>query len=127
LIQAPIITVTGKAYWDVGHAPKDQSNRRGHLPGYAAWEIHPVMRLDTLWKACDCTFTAQPRSDTNRKLVQTTKHQKFHHSVYVVLLENAVAKHPSILRVNPKLDPLKPGSFDFILSDKGSRRTAVDD
>jgi uncharacterized protein len=45
LIEAPIITVTGKAYWDVGHAPKDQSNRRSHLPGYAAWEIHPVMRL----------------------------------------------------------------------------------
>jgi hypothetical protein len=46
LIEAPIITVTGKAYWDVGHAPKDQSNRRSHLPGYAAWEIHPVMRLE---------------------------------------------------------------------------------
>jgi hypothetical protein len=46
LIGAPIITVTGKAYWDVGHAPKDQSNRRSHLPGYAAWEIHPVMKLN---------------------------------------------------------------------------------
>jgi hypothetical protein len=45
LIEAPIIIVTGKAYWDVGHAPKDQSNRRSHLPGYAAWEIHPVMAL----------------------------------------------------------------------------------
>jgi hypothetical protein len=45
LTEAPIITVTGKAYWDVGHAPKDQSNRRSHLPGYAAWEIHPVMAL----------------------------------------------------------------------------------
>ena len=45
---------------------------------------------------------------TNKKLVQTTKHLKFHHSVYVVLLDNAVAKHPSILRVNPKRDPLKP-------------------
>jgi hypothetical protein len=33
---------------------------------------------------------------------------KFHHSVYVVLLDNSVAKHPSILRVNPKRDPLKP-------------------
>ena len=42
------------------------------------------------------------------KLVQTPKERKFHHSVYVVLLENAVAKHPSILRVNPKRDPLKP-------------------
>src|SRR5207249_10783710 len=42
------------------------------------------------------------------KLVQTIKHLKFHHSVYVVLLESAVAKHPSILRANPKRDPLKP-------------------
>ena len=42
------------------------------------------------------------------KLVQTPKEQRFHHSVYVVLLESAVAKHPSILRVNPKRDPLKP-------------------
>ncbi len=40
------VTVTGKAYWDVGHAPKDQSNRRSHLPGYTAWEIHPVMKLE---------------------------------------------------------------------------------
>jgi hypothetical protein len=36
---ADSLRVTGKAYWDVGHAPKDQSNRRSHLPGYyAAWE-----------------------------------------------------------------------------------------
>ncbi len=45
---------------------------------------------------------------TNQKLVQTTKHLKFHHNVYVVLLDNAVAKHASILRINPKRDPLKP-------------------
>ena len=41
----PIITVIGKAYFDVGHVPKDQSNRRKYLPDYAAWEIHPVMAL----------------------------------------------------------------------------------
>jgi hypothetical protein len=42
----PIITVTGKAFFDVGHSLKDQkSNRRSHQPGYAAWEIHPVMAL----------------------------------------------------------------------------------
>jgi hypothetical protein len=29
-------------------APKDQSNRRKYLPGYAACEIHPVMKLETL-------------------------------------------------------------------------------
>ena len=42
----PIITVIGKAYFDVGHAPKDQTNRRKYLPGYAAWEIHPVMKIE---------------------------------------------------------------------------------
>ncbi|SRR6266487_680418 len=46
LNQTPVITVVGKAYFDVGHSLKDQrSNRRSHLPGYAAWEIHPVMAL----------------------------------------------------------------------------------
>jgi hypothetical protein len=44
--QSPIITVIGKAFWDVGHAPKDQSNRRRYMPDYAVWEIHPVMKLD---------------------------------------------------------------------------------
>jgi hypothetical protein len=43
--QPPVITVIGKAYFDVGHAPKDQSNRRNYQPGYAGWEIHPVMKL----------------------------------------------------------------------------------
>lgn len=32
----------------------------------------------------------------------------FHHSVYVVLLDPAAAKHRSILRVNPKRHPAKP-------------------
>ncbi|PYK24109.1 MAG: hypothetical protein DME59_14670 [Verrucomicrobia bacterium] len=31
--------------WDVGHAPRGQSNRRKRLPQYAVWEIHPVMAL----------------------------------------------------------------------------------
>jgi hypothetical protein len=43
--QTPIITLVGKAFWDVGHAPKDQSNRRKRLPQHAVWEIHPVMEL----------------------------------------------------------------------------------
>jgi hypothetical protein len=33
---------------------------------------------------------------------QTSKEQKFHHSVYVILLNEAVAKHSSILRLNRK-------------------------
>jgi len=36
------------------------------------------------------------------------KEQNFHHNVYVVLLSDAVTKHPSILRLNPKRDALKP-------------------
>jgi hypothetical protein len=47
LDQTPVVTVTGKAFFDVGHSLKDQkSNRRSHLPAYAAWEIHPVMKLE---------------------------------------------------------------------------------
>jgi hypothetical protein len=42
----PIITVIGKAFWDTAQAPKDQNNRRKYMPGYAVWEIHPVMKLD---------------------------------------------------------------------------------
>ena len=44
--QSPIIAVILKAMWDVGHAPKDQSNRRKYMPDYAVWAIHPVMKLD---------------------------------------------------------------------------------
>jgi TolB-like protein/Flp pilus assembly protein TadD len=39
VIKPPIITVIGKAFWDIGHAPKDQSNRRKYMPGYSVWEI----------------------------------------------------------------------------------------
>jgi hypothetical protein len=46
LNQTPVITVTGKASFGVGHSLKDQKlNRRSHLPGYAAWEVHPVMKV----------------------------------------------------------------------------------
>jgi len=43
--ETPIITAIGKAFWDVGHAPKDQSNRRKYMPECAVWQIHPVMAL----------------------------------------------------------------------------------
>jgi hypothetical protein len=45
-IQEPhVITVTGKAFYDIGHAPADHSNRRSTPKGYAVWEVHPVMAL----------------------------------------------------------------------------------
>jgi hypothetical protein len=48
ITQPPIITVVGKAFFDIGHAPADHSNRGTDLRGCAAWEIHPVMKLDVL-------------------------------------------------------------------------------
>jgi hypothetical protein len=43
-----VITVTGKAFYDIGHAPADHSNRRSTPKGYAVWEIHPVMKLQVV-------------------------------------------------------------------------------
>ena len=43
-----------------------------------------------------------------KKSRRLEEERRFHHNVYVVLLREAVAKHRSILRLNPKRDPLKP-------------------
>jgi len=40
-----VITATGKALFDVDHAPADRSNRRTKPKKYSVWEIHPVMAL----------------------------------------------------------------------------------
>ena len=40
-----VITVTGKAFFDVGHSSANHSNRRIKPKKYAVWEIHPVMAL----------------------------------------------------------------------------------
>ena len=34
--------------------------------------------------------------------------EQHHHNVYVILLEDKVALHPSVQRVNPRRDPSKP-------------------
>ena len=46
--------------------------------------------------------------ELKRKKPVRQKQEDFHHNVYVVLLRKTVAKHSSILRLNPKRDPLKP-------------------
>jgi hypothetical protein len=43
-----VITVTGKAFYDIGHALADHSNRRHTPKDYAVWEIHPVMKLEAI-------------------------------------------------------------------------------
>jgi hypothetical protein len=40
-----VSTVTGKAFYDLSHAPADHSTQRAKPEGYAVWEIHPVMAL----------------------------------------------------------------------------------
>jgi hypothetical protein len=57
-------------------------------------------------KRCIPNMLRVSRARTNRRAPH--KEQTFHHNVYVILLRDAVAKHPSILRLNPKRDPLKP-------------------
>ena len=56
---------------------------------------------------------ARPHARKNSRTLRrhlSCKHltEKFHHSVYVILLKQAVAEHRSILRCNPNRDPAKP-------------------
>lgn len=44
--QPLVVTVIGKAFYDVDHSGKDtKNNRRNYDPQLAVWEIHPVMKL----------------------------------------------------------------------------------
>jgi hypothetical protein len=43
-----VVTVTGKAFYDIAHAPADHPNRRHWPKDYAAWEIHPVMKVEAI-------------------------------------------------------------------------------
>lgn len=46
LLQHPVITVVGKAFYDIDHSGKDtHTNRRNYDQSIAVWEIHPVMTM----------------------------------------------------------------------------------
>ena len=51
--------------------------------------------------------TRNRNSLVNRKPTKPTENT-FHHNVYVILLDPAVLRHPSILHSNPNRDPAKP-------------------
>lgn len=48
------------------------------------------------------------RYRTDAEIESEAAKQAFHHNVYVILLDPKVARHPTILRINPKRDPAKP-------------------
>jgi hypothetical protein len=43
-----VVTVTGKAFYGIAHAPADHSNRRHSPKDYAVWEIHLVMKMEVV-------------------------------------------------------------------------------
>jgi len=46
LLQHPVVTVVGKAFYDIDHSHGDtRGNRREYDSSLAVWEIHPVMKL----------------------------------------------------------------------------------
>ena len=49
-------------------------------------------------------------SVANRKPLAAAD-ETFHHSVYVILLDPSVLRHPSILRLNPNREPTKPSVY----------------
>jgi hypothetical protein len=48
LLKKNRLNVTGKAFYDIGHAPANHSNRRTTPKYYAVWEIHPVMKMEVI-------------------------------------------------------------------------------
>ena len=77
--------------------------------------INPTGKISTLVKlAVAVTFTtalaAAPLAlaEEHGKEKPDAAVSTFHHNVYVILLDPKVARHPTILRINPKRDPAKP-------------------
>jgi hypothetical protein len=52
--------------------------------------------------------TKRSRTSLANEKQLATVDETFHHSVYVILLDPCVLRHPSILRLNPNREPTKP-------------------
>jgi hypothetical protein len=64
LLQHPVVTVIGKAFYDIDHSGSDTSgNRRNYDQGLAVWEIHPVMQL-SVGNAKVTAAPPQPQAQT---------------------------------------------------------------
>jgi len=55
--------------------------------------------------------TKRSRTSLANEKQLATVDETFHHSVYVILLDPCVLRHPSILRLNPNREPTKPCAY----------------
>jgi len=51
------------------------------------------------------------RKRKNRRAEKKSVAANYHHSVYVILLDDAVLKNRAVLRLNPSRDPSKPAVY----------------
>jgi hypothetical protein len=64
-----VVTVIGKAFYDIDHSGKNpRKNRRNYDSSLAVWEIHPVMVMETatrnryIWRGLRVQSTEAPVS-----------------------------------------------------------------
>ena len=57
------------------------------------------------------TLRSAKRSGRRRRASPKPEAERYHHSVYVVLLRDDILKHRWVVRKNPSRDPLKPAIY----------------
>ena len=72
------------------------------------WRAHLVRSVRHLKNNALSLHVRRLRYKSDAELATKKTEFEFHHNVYVILLDPKVAKHPTILRINPKRDPAKP-------------------
>jgi hypothetical protein len=81
------------------------------------WPVRLAPGRFPKWFVCEIQYfnEEQDEAGTKRSRTSVAKEKRleaagvtFHHSVYVILLDPAVLRHPSILRLNPNREPAKP-------------------
>ena len=84
-------------------------------PGGAATDDRDCKAIAKTMSFCHANNLHHPvghllsnRQKKSKNNSNVPKQEKFHHSVYVILLDSAVLKHRSVLNLNPNRDPAKP-------------------
>ncbi|HEU0049456.1 MAG TPA: hypothetical protein VFQ43_17855 [Nitrososphaera sp.] len=93
-----IVTLGGQTF-SLGHFLATYSE---HPRDFCALERKQKTRIERIFS--ESLFQYVLRKNRRR----FPSEQTFHHNVYVILLDDAVTKHPSIVRLNPRREPSKP-------------------